>query len=154
LGVDEKDIQTTLYNLNPIYDYTERSRVFRGYSLDQQVRVKIRNFDKISAVLDKATSLGANTVGDLQFIVDDQEKVRAEARTKAIEQAKEKADSLIKGTGLRIVKLISVSEGYYGPLPYGGGYSGVALKEDALLPRIEPGQTEVATSVTLTYRIR
>ena len=154
LGVDEKDIQTTLYNLNPIYDYREKGRVFRGYSLDQQVRVKIRNFDKISSILDKATSLGANTAGDLQFTVDDMEKVRAEARMKAILEAKQKAITLANQAGLRIERLVNISEGYGpGPIPYGGGFSGVAL-EKFVAPQIEPGQTELTILVTLTYRIR
>ena len=60
LGVQDKDIKTTLYNLSPTYDYTQRGRIFKGYSLDQQVQVKIRNFDKISDILDKAASTGAN----------------------------------------------------------------------------------------------
>src|SRR3989344_3675461 len=61
LGVDEKDIRTSAYNLYPVYDYTKAGRVFIGYSLDQQISVKIRNFDKISDILDRATSGGANT---------------------------------------------------------------------------------------------
>lgn len=155
LGVEDKDIQTTLYNLNPIYDYSDKGqRVFRGYSLEQQIRVKIRNFDKISDILDKTTSNGANTVGDLQFTVDDMEKVRSEARAKAIDQAKEKVLTLVNQAGLKIVKLVNISEGC-GPIPVpcGGGFAGAALRE-SVPPQIEPGQLEVSTSVTLTYRVK
>src|SRR5581483_470002 len=55
-GVAEADIQTTGYNLSPWYDYTDRGSVFKGYQLNQEVTVKIRNFDTINAVLDAATS--------------------------------------------------------------------------------------------------
>lgn len=161
-GVEDKDIKTTFYNLYPLYSYERPPPLYypstgnkiTGYRLEQQVEIKIRNFDKINEIIDKATSSGANTVGSLQFTVDDQEEVRAEARAKAIEQAKEKAKTLVSGTGLRIVKLISVSDGYYSPIPYGGGYAGVALKEDSVAPRIEPGQTEITTTMVLTYRIK
>ena len=153
-GVDDKDIQTTLYNLNSVYDYTESGRVFRGYSLDQQVKVKIKSFDKINEILDKAASNGANMIGDLQFTVDDMEKFRSEARAKAIEQAKEKAFTLMKQSGLKIERLVNISEGYAPiPVPYGGGYAGVAL-EKSIAPQIETGQLEVNSTVTLTYQVK
>ena len=155
LGVDEKDIQTTLYNLNPVYDYTNWGRVFKGYSLNQQVTVKIRNFDKINDILDKATLNGANRISDIQFTVDDMEKFRAEARAKAIEMAKEKALVLANQAGLKIEKLVNIYEGGNStPQPfYNQGFGGAQM-EKSTAPQIEVGQLEVAVSVTLTYRIR
>lgn len=156
LGVDDKDIQTTAYNLSPQYDYTEKGRIFKGYSLDQQAQVKIRDFSKISDVLDKASSAGANTISDLQFTVDDMEKVRADAREKAIAQAKEKADSLLGAAGLSGGKIINISEGFSPtpqPVAYGlGGGSAMALPSVA--PQIQTGQTEVDSTVTLTYQVQ
>ncbi len=156
LGVDEKDIKTSAYNLYPVYDYPTTGRVFKGYSLDQQISVKIRNFDKISDILDKATSEGANTVGDLQFTVDDLEKARADTREKAIEQAKEKALVLAGQAGLKIVKLINISEGYQPSIQpiYGMGGSRNTLEKVNIAPDIQPGQSEINTTVYLTYRVR
>ena len=160
LGIEDKDIQTTSYSLNPLYDYTERGRIFKGYSLDQQVSVKIRNFEKISEVLDKATFGGANTVGDLQFTVDNPETARAEARAKAIEQAREKAVSLFGQSGLKMGKLITVYEGG----GYGGcgpdcvqpayGMGGALMDKATVAPQIQSGQMEVNASVTLTYQVK
>ena len=158
LGVDEKDIKTSAYNLYQVYDYTEKGRVFKGYSLDQQISVKIRDFGKISDILDKATSGGVNTIGDLQFTVDDLEKAKSEAREKAIKQAKEKALVFINQAGLKIVKLVNISEGDFGecsldchtPLY---GIEGVANKT-SVAPQVQPGQSEINTTVYLTYRVR
>ncbi|OGZ73829.1 MAG: hypothetical protein A2908_01310 [Candidatus Staskawiczbacteria bacterium RIFCSPLOWO2_01_FULL_38_12b] len=175
LGVDQKDIQTTLYNLTPVYEYdypvmmpssigasekmypvpSRGERVFKGYSLDQQIFVKIRNFDNINPVLDKAAAAGATTIGELQFTIDDPEKVRAEAREKAIAQAKEKMDSLVKQSGLHVGKLVNVYEGYSNyPQPlYGMG--GASLEKSAdVAPQIQTGQMEVSTTVTLTYQVK
>lgn len=56
LGVEEKDIKTSQYNLVPQYDYPEHGeRIFLGYALANQVQVKIRNFEKIGDILDAAT---------------------------------------------------------------------------------------------------
>ena len=175
-GVEDKDIKTIMYQLAPMYDYgtgdggggvvpmmypypmPDQKRTVTGYSLDQQIEVKIRNFDKINEVLDKAAENGANNVGQLQFTIDDIEKVRAEARENAIAQAKEKAKSLFKESGLRTVKLVNIYEGY-GPMPYygyglGGGSMDKAESIPATAPQLQPGQTEITTTVNLTYRVR
>lgn len=154
-GVEEKDIKTSLYNLSPVYDYPQQGRVFKGYSLDQQIQVKIRNFDKISEILDKATANGANTIGDLQFTVDDMEKVRAMAREEAIKQAKEKAVNLSKQSGLRLVKLVNILEGF-APVPQPLYEKSVRTLEaiGGAAPDIQPGQSEITTTVYLTYRVK
>ncbi|MDO8486624.1 MAG: SIMPL domain-containing protein [Candidatus Staskawiczbacteria bacterium] len=156
LGVDEKDIKTSAYNLYPVYDYTESGRIFKGYSLDQQISVKIKDFNKISDVLDKATSLGANTISDLQFTVDDLEKARADARAQAIDQAKAKAVILANQAGLKIIKLVNISEGYQpSPQPmYGMGGGINTLEKSDIAPSIQPGQSEINTTIYLTYRVR
>lgn len=155
LDIEEKDIQTTAYNLTSIYDYTKKGRVFKGYSLEQQVTVKIRNFEKIGDVLDSASKNGANTIGDLQFTIDDPETVRAEARKKAVEQAKTKAQNLAADAGLRIVKLVNISEGYNYVSPiYGYGGAGVMMEKASTAPQIESGQLEIAATVYLTYRVK
>ncbi len=163
LGVTDKDIQTTLYQVQPVYSYQAvpmmypapvRNQVVTGYSLDQQIQVKIRNFDNINAILDAATKNGANTIGSLQFTVDDMEKVRSEARANAIMEAKEKAMSMFNSAGLHGAKIVNISEGYnYAEPMYA---TGVAMKDSAVnvAPSIQTGQEEVSVTVTLTYRVK
>jgi uncharacterized protein YggE len=155
-GVDEKDIQTTQYSITPEYNWTEKGgRIFIGYVLAQQITVKIRDFEKVGSILDKATTDGANAVGDLQFTIDNPEAVQAEARQKAIDQAKIKAQTLAKQSGLKITKLINVSEGYQSmPQPMYGKGGGVAMESASVAPQIQPGQMEIDSAVTLTYRVK
>jgi len=155
LGIDQKDIQTTSYSLSPQYDYTDKGRVFKGYSLDQQLTIKIRDFSKISSVLDKATSLGVNTIGDLQFTIDKPETVQAQARQDAIDQARQKAREMASQTGLHLGELISVSENNATPQPifYDRAVSGSG-GVPTVAPQIQTGQLEVDSTVTLTYRVR
>lgn len=174
LGVAEKDIQTTLYSLQPLYNYgypvpimapgtaggvssypvPVNRKTFNGYSLDQQISVKIRNFDNIDAILDKAAQAGANTIGQLSFTIDNIEKVQAQARAQAIMKAKEKANSMVSGTGLQLGKLVNISEGYGGyPQPL---YTpmGVMAKDSSVAPQVQAGQMEVNSTVTLTYQVK
>jgi len=155
LGVKDEDIQTTAYNLSPLYDYTRGGTVFRGYQLSQQVSVKIRDFDRISDILDAATSHGANNVGGLDFRIDDPEKVQAEARAMAIEKAKEKLQNIMRESGLKVGKLVNISEGYnnYSQPMYGVG-SAELKNSDSIAPQIQTGQQEVSSTVTLTYQVK
>ncbi|MEK7104165.1 MAG: SIMPL domain-containing protein, partial [Patescibacteria group bacterium] len=92
LGIEEKDIKTKNYSLQPRYEWTETgARIPRGYTLTQTIEVKIRDFAKIGNVLEIASSKGVNNIGDLQFTIDDIEKAKSIAREKAIANAKEKA---------------------------------------------------------------
>ncbi len=176
LGVQDKDIQTTMYNVQPTYGYNYpvpmmgassakggtaiaypmpvRQQVVTGYSLDQQIQVKIRNFDNINGILDAAAKNGANSIGSLQFTVDDIEKVRSEARENAIKQAEEKAKSMFKAAGLRAPKIVNISEGYnnYPQTMYA---TGIEMKDsESVAPSIQAGQEEINVTVTLTYRVK
>lgn len=177
LGVQDKDIQTTLYNLSPVYGYERQgsapvsvksgsvsspvyypvpaNQVITGYSLEQQVSVKIRNFDNINAIVDKATSSGATNVGQLSFTVDNPEMAQSEARALAITAAKQKMEAIAKESGISIGKLVNVSEGY-GVYPQPMYASAVAKDSGAgsVAPQIQTGQQEVDSSVTLTYQVR
>lgn len=162
-GVADEDIKTTLYSLNPIYDnqvepmaylYPRTNKVI-GYSLDQQIEVKIRDLSKINNILDGATAVGATNVGNLQFVVDKPEVFQAQARAKAIAKAKEKMKEMVAQSGINVGKLVGVSDGYSYPQPMYGIGGGSMMKDSAsVAPEIQSGQQEIVSNVTLTYRVK
>lgn len=160
LGIEKKDIQTTNYSVTPKYNWTQnRGNVPDGYTIEQNVQVKIRDFAKVGDVLALAVTNGANVVNSLQFSIDDQEKFKAQAREKAIAQAKAKADSITKASGMKLGKLINVSESFY--MPYQSRVydmktvgMGSAAPEAVSLPNIESGQQEISVTVSLTYKVK
>ena len=157
LKIDEKDIQTTNYNLTPNYNWTEKQgRVFQGYTLEQDVQVKIRDFAKIGDILSQATTNGANLVGDLQFTIDNPEQLKEQARAKAIEKAKANAQNLSKESGINLGKLINVYESNYTmPTVYNSAKAmGAGVAESAPVPTIQPGQQEIDITINLTYQVR
>ncbi|MEK7080389.1 MAG: SIMPL domain-containing protein [Patescibacteria group bacterium] len=156
-GVDEKDITSTTYNLSPLYNYTEAAgRVFQGYTLDQNIEVKIRDFAKIGDILSKATAKGANLANNLQFTIDNPEQFKQEARAKAIEQAKANAQNLVKESGIKLGKLINVYENYIYPGVYNSKATGLGggIAESEPVPTIQPGQQEINITINLTYQVR
>ena len=160
LGVLDKDIQTLSYNLSQQYDYPEKGeRVFRGYLLDQQIQIKVRDFAKIGDVLERATSLGANSIGDLQFTIDDPSAARAAALQDAIVKAKIKAARIADSSGLKMKKLINIYEDYsqypsYSMATDMGGGEVMAKSLSSVAPTVQSGEQEIKVTVTLVYKAR
>lgn len=157
-GVDKKDTQTTSYSVYPAYDWNNGKQTLRGYVVTQNVHVKIRDLDKVGDIIGKAGELGANQIGGISFSVDDPEQLKQQARVKALENAKSKAQALADIAGVRLRRVVSFDESFYGPpgpIPYyDKAYAlGMGGSEAAPAPSVEAGSSEINASVNLTYEI-
>lgn len=158
IGIDKEDIKTINYNISPQYDWVavrQGQRVLRGYQVSQTVLVKIRNLDKIGEVMAKSGELGANDVSGLTFTIDDQEKIKQEAREKALLNAKEKAEALAKVAGVKLGKIVNFSE--EAPI-YPSRYYNYAMEAKAMgggdeEPQIEAGSLDITINVTVSYEV-
>lgn len=160
LGVDEKDLKTTNFNINPLYQYEKETlygtgkRTLYGYEVRQSLELKIRDLSKIGQMIEQATAAGANQVGDLWFSIDKQDELRAQAREEAIKKAKQKAEVLAKQLGVKLVRIINFNEN--GETPYyflkESGY-GIGGGGEAVAPEIETGQNKIQANVAITYEI-
>ena len=157
LGVSDKDIKTANYNIYPQYDYTAGGQgKITGYQVNINLTVKVRDIDKINAVVDAATNNGANTVGGIQLTIneDRQKQLLQEARDLAVTEAKTKANSLAKSAGLTLGKIINVQES---GTPVDPIYSGVmdrAMGGGGGETKIQAGSTDIVSSIVLTYETR
>lgn len=155
-GIESKDIQTTSYNVFPNYDWTNNRQVLRSYSVTQNVHVKIRDLAKIGDIIGMAGTLGANQIGGIAFTVDEPEALKAEAREKAIKDAREKAEALAKATGIKLDRIVSFSESQGGGVPpiyydKAVGMGGAEAVRNA--PTIEAGSSEYVVNVNISYEI-
>ncbi|MCL4365729.1 SIMPL domain-containing protein [Patescibacteria group bacterium] len=154
-GVDPKDIQTTNYNIYPSYDYAAASQKITGYNASTNLLIKVRNMDNINNVIDTATNNGANQISGLSFEVENKSKAENEARQKAVDEAKKKAEEAAKIAGFRLGKIINYSENLQGqprPMPLSATIENKAV--GGTPTQVEPGSSEVAVSVTLSYEIQ
>ena len=155
LGIEDKDIKTTNYNIYPVYDYLEeKGTVQRGYNVNQNVTVKIRDLEKVNAVLALAGEVGANNVSGLEFTVDDMEVYLAEARTDAMDKIIAKLNNLRSLLGVEFVNVVSYNE-------YSGATGPYPIYEKALdygiggaAPTIEPGSTDITLNVSIVFEIK
>ncbi len=156
--VKGNDLKTNNYSIYPKYNYNRKTgeRSLAGYEVTQNLQVKVRDFDKIGSVIQLASDAGANQVGSLNFMIDDEISARAEARGEAIKNAKAKAKILAKQLGIKLGDIVSFYESgasrpYY---DYGTKVNSMSIDEESLMaPSIELGTNEVSISVELVYEI-
>lgn len=166
-NVDEKDIKTQNYNLYPKYRYEQSpcligsycpgKQVADGFTVTQTISVKVRAVDTAGELISGVGELGATNLSSLSFTIDDTTKLKSEARAKAINDAKEKAEVLAKQLGVRLVKMTGYSENGEVPRPYYGGMSDMAKVESysaSVAPEMPLGDNKITSQVTLTYEIR
>jgi len=153
MGIDKKDIKTIRFSLNPKYEYPSHGkRKFIGYELSHIFQVRVRKLSKVPPLLDRVSETGANYIGGITFTIDNPEKYESRARKRAIENAISKARELAEASGVRLGKIVSISEGGYRPI----GVSRRLPAEFSLAearPPIEPGQLKIQVTVTLQYEI-
>ncbi len=156
LGVKEEDLKTISYTIYPRYQYASGRNDIIGYEITQSLEIKIRDLEKVSQILEKATSAGANQVGSLDFTFDDSEKIKSEARQKAIAQAKQKAQDLASSLGVSLGKVVNFSESYSdgtNPVPMYADKEALGVGGGGAAPEIQTGQNEIVVYVTLNYEI-
>ncbi len=154
LGIAKDDLQTANYSVyqNTTYDPDTGISTPAGWTVSQQLTVKVRDTAKISTVLDTAGKNGATNISGPNFTVDDPSALKAQAREKALADATEKAAALAKTLGLRLEEVIGYSE-YVdnGPVPY---FSNVMMdKSVGAAPEILAGTNDVSLNVSVTYRL-
>ncbi len=151
-GIKKDDIKTSNVSVNPAYDF-QTGRTLRGFEANETVTVTIRDLERVGDVLTQGTAAGANQAGGVAFEVDDPTALQEEAQTKAIEDAREKAERLAKTLGVRLGSVKSFKVDAVGGGPPIFGRAEAAVGGDAKLP-VPSGMEELKATVTITYELR
>lgn len=159
LGIEKKDIQTTQYNLEPVYSYVEnRPPNLTGFRLSQTISVKVKNFDKMGPILAEAVKLGANRTDGPFFEISDPEQYRNQARKAAFAQAKARALSQADAAEVKLGNLISFQEMGANPPALQTRQHEMTLRagleEKSSSPTIEAGSQDLSVVVDVVYEIR
>ncbi len=160
-GIADKDIQTSNISLNPIYgqpvigpngQVVQDARII-GYQATNTVNVKQRDLKQFGRVLDTLVAAGANQVNGPNFQVNDPDAALDEARTAAMKAARARADLYAKAAGLRVVRILTISEsGGYVPQPR-VMYAKAEMAMDAAPTPVAAGQVELSASVSVQFEL-
>jgi uncharacterized protein YggE len=148
-GVDAKDIGTTGVTLQPQYG---DNSVITAYRASNSIEVKVRKFDVASGVITAIQTAGGNAtrINSVNLSIEDDSQLVKDARAHAFNDAKDRAEQYAQLSGLKLGKVISISEAGAVPPPTPmPRYDGMA---EAAVP-IEPGQQTVGFSVTVVWEL-
>ena len=153
-GVGEKDIQTQRFSIYPVTKWIrdEDEEEITGYRVTNIVLAKIREVDEAGAIIDAVAQAGGDytRIQGISFTIDDPAPYYEEARTKALEDAENKAEQLADLAGVRLGKPTYISEGaiYQPPI----SREDMAAVPGAVTP-ISPGELEITLNVQVAYAI-
>ena len=161
-GVGDNDLKTTSYNIYPQYTSepciafpcpVSRPPKITSYEVRSIVEIKVRDVAQVDDLLQGVVEHGANEVGSFSFTFDKPETAQAEARKKAIEDARAKARVLGRDLGVRVKRIINFSEsGGYVPMYYDRAMAfGVGGSSEASAPNVAIGEQEITSNVTIVY---
>ena len=158
LDIDKKDIKTSNYSINPSYEpipvQFPKEPSISGYSGNASLTIIVRKQEFVSKVIAATTEAGGNQVYNSGFTVDNPSKYREEARSKAIQNAKEQAQKLANELGISLGKVVNISESNSNPPEIYPVMKSVRDIGGGVAPDIEPGTQSVTSVVTLYFEKR
>ncbi len=162
-GVDEKDIKTVGYSTHPRYEWiapdertsrTSGERVLVGYEVIHSTSIVVRDMPEAGRLVGGVGERGATNISGVTFSIDDENELKKEARSKAIEDAKNEAKSLAEDLNVRIIGMVEFNE--TGSLP-GFMRADHFVEADTAMstePSFEPGEEKIVSEVRIKYEIR
>ncbi len=152
-GIADRDIQTTGLNLQPQYRYGDNQPpVLTGYQVTNTVSLRLRKIAEAGRLLDTLVGVGANQISGPNFSVDAADAALDEARVAAVAMARTRAQLYAGAAGLRIKRIVSISESGAiepGPRPM---MMARAVKMEAA-PPVAPGEVALGVNVTMVFEL-
>jgi uncharacterized protein YggE len=156
-GIAPRDIQTSNISLNPqyVYNQNETPRI-TGYQATNTVTVRVRNLDNLGRTLDSLVGQGGNQLQGVSFSIDKADQAMDAARRDAMKKARARADLYAEAAGLRVSRIVSISEGGAVPPPMPMPTMMARMATDSAPPPtpVSAGEVSVSASVTVMFELK
>jgi uncharacterized protein YggE len=150
LGVDDRDITTIRYVIDPIPSSRrgdEDPVRIAAYRVVNVVQLRIRDLTAAGGILDAAVAAGANTLPSVSLTLSDRALKEAQARALAVQDAATQARQVADAAGVKLRELVWLQEGTSPrPIAPRGAMALAAIS-------VEAGEMEVVVTVEAHYRI-
>lgn len=152
-GIADRDVQTSAIGLQPDYRYTENQPPrLTGYRASNEVNIRFRDIEKSGAILDALVAEGANQINGPMLGLDRPEEALDEARTRALANARARSELYARSLGLRVARILAVSEAGAVPMP---PVPVMRLQaNDSAAAQIAPGEQVLSVSLTVSFELQ
>ena len=155
-GIADRDILTSNISLEPQYTYANNQPPkLNGYAATNQLSIRFRDIENTGKILDALVKEGANQISGPNLTIDKPEAALDEARGKAVAAARARADLYARSLGMRVVRVVSVSEsgGSY-PVPPPMPMYARAEAAQAADSKIEAGEQKLQVNLAVTFELQ
>ncbi len=158
-GIEERDIRTQFFNIQPEYTYSEleRRQEITGYRVTNTVNVKVRDLEAMGTLIDRVATAGGDLtrINSIRFTVEDTQQFASQAREAAVMQAMEKAQQFAQLTGVTLGKLAYIAEtGANVPVVRDFAFEERAIAAAAAPPTpVSPGEMDITVTVQAVFNI-
>jgi uncharacterized protein YggE len=116
-GIADKDVQTSRYGIQPVFDDGGQRRRITGFVATNNVTLTARKLESLGTTIDKLTAAGANAMGGVEFIVSDASKLLDKVRADALADARRRAQIYADAAGGKLGGVLTLSENVNTPGP-------------------------------------
>lgn len=151
-GIAERDIRTSDLGVSPQYRRADgEAREISGYEARNTVNLTLRDIGNLGSVIDALVAAGANQVHGPNFQIGEPEEAYDEARRAALEAARARAGLYADALGLRVRRIVSISEGGgFMPRPMAMGMR--AMEAVAASP-VSPGESTLSVNLDVVFEL-
>lgn len=164
VGITEKEISTSRFNIQPVYEGFEDRDTKRwkqelvGYRVANTVSVETSKLDSAPGIIDGAVSAGANKVDSVQFTLSPEKEmqIKDELIEKAVQNAKKKAENALGPLDHQIigVKMVSLSEfGIPPPIPVFESFDSAVAEKSVRSTPVFSSEQDVRTTANVVFLI-
>jgi uncharacterized protein YggE len=156
-GLADDAIRTTGYSLTPEMDWKSGRGVVRGYVVRNQIEVRVDDLDRLSAVIDAATTSRGSSLSMTgpRFSLKDEASAQAEALRNAVTSAMARARAMAMGAGRTLGAITRIEDhNLGGAAPPEPRMMRMAAADASTPTPITPGELEIRALVTLTVELR
>ncbi len=156
LGVADKDIQTSNFSVSAQQEVEPQTGQAKGtitYVVDNTVSITMRDLTKVGQMLGNVVAAGANNIYGVSYTVADESKLQAEARDKAMADAKARAEQLAQAAGVTLDQPMTITEYSNGPQPFMAADLARGAAAAPSVP-VASGQIQVNMQVNVTYLLK
>lgn len=157
LGIEESSIQTSGYDMNPIYDWNN-GQTITGYEMNTMVTVSDIPLENVGDLLSGSVSAGINSVRSVTYLSSKYDERYQEALKKAVESAKVKAQAMSEAGGCTLGQIVAMEEfGGNSQARYTGYYSAKnSAAADESAPgamAVMPGELEIEAQISVDFAV-
>jgi len=158
-GLEERDIQTSNFNVSPQYSYNSAPNnnqppKIANYRVSNSVRIIVRDLDNLGNIIDQSVSVGANSINSVSFSIEDNSDLLNQARKLAMQDAIKKATLYVNAANIKLgkIRVISENSSVMPPVPQ-FEMTRMAITSDGAPTPMQSGELSLRSNINVSWKI-